>query len=147
MMDDGSAFTTRRVGTTGHEIVTQQGTVIGWTVDASWAAILVALLNDTTTGSGEQADSFAIRGNGDTEEVARRAIEYLAYKEPAVTLAFDKTAPPSPQVRDLVAPYLHDATAEVAKALSHYLMKRLADDHLGFGGIDISSEVSPPPGT
>jgi hypothetical protein len=38
-------FVARRVGTTGHEIITPQGTVVAWAVDATWAAILVAVLN------------------------------------------------------------------------------------------------------
>ena len=42
---DIETFSARRVATTGHEIITPQGTVVAWAVDATWAAILVALLN------------------------------------------------------------------------------------------------------
>ena len=38
-------FTSRRVGTTGHEILTPQGTVIGWAIDGTWAALIAVLLN------------------------------------------------------------------------------------------------------
>ena len=40
-----SAFTARRVGTSGHEIMSPQGEVIAWTVDAAWAAVIAGLLN------------------------------------------------------------------------------------------------------
>ena len=44
-MRTDALFQARRVGTTGHEIVSPDRQVVGWTVDQLWAAILVALLN------------------------------------------------------------------------------------------------------
>ncbi len=38
-------FSSRLVGTTGHEILTPDGQVIAWTVDSVWAAVIVALPN------------------------------------------------------------------------------------------------------
>ena len=40
------AYSARRVGTTGCEIVGPEG-VIAWTIDDYWASIIVALLNRT----------------------------------------------------------------------------------------------------
>ena len=40
-----SGYTTRRCGSTGHEILDANGDVIAWTVDGRWAATIVALLN------------------------------------------------------------------------------------------------------
>lgn len=37
----------RRVATCGCEVLDFRGTVVAWTVDESWAAIIVRLLNDT----------------------------------------------------------------------------------------------------
>lgn len=42
-------FTTRRVGTTGHEILDPDGSVIAWTADGYWAVVVVALLNAAET--------------------------------------------------------------------------------------------------
>jgi hypothetical protein len=56
-MADGDAFfTTRQVGTTGHELLNPSGEVIGWTVDAVWAAVVVNLLNTTIGRVGEAGD-------------------------------------------------------------------------------------------
>ena len=41
-MDD---YSMRRVATTGHEVMDQEGRVVAWTVDRDWAALLVSLLN------------------------------------------------------------------------------------------------------
>ena len=38
-------YTYRRIATTGHEILSPEGTVVAWTVDAITAAVIVALLN------------------------------------------------------------------------------------------------------
>jgi hypothetical protein len=45
-MEIDALFRARQVGTTGHEILDPQGTVIAWTVNEPWAAVIVALLND-----------------------------------------------------------------------------------------------------
>ena len=74
--------------------------------------------------------------SGDAEETARRAIEYLAGHDLVVAVTFPEDDPPSPQVRALVKPYLRDAQAEVGDLLVRYLMRRLADDHLGLGGME-----------
>lgn len=44
-MTSMSNYTYRRSGTTGHEILDPNGTVIAWSVDAGWAGIIVGLLN------------------------------------------------------------------------------------------------------
>jgi len=38
-------FTYRRCGTTGCEILAPDGSVVAWTADARWAALIVLLLN------------------------------------------------------------------------------------------------------
>jgi hypothetical protein len=44
-MIDHDSYTSRRVGSRGHEIRDPNGTIIGWTVDEEWAAVIVGLLN------------------------------------------------------------------------------------------------------
>jgi len=44
MSQQSDAYTARRVGTTGHEIVGPEG-VIAWATDDFWAAVIVGLLN------------------------------------------------------------------------------------------------------
>ena len=53
-MEINALFHARQVGTTGHEIVNPAGQVVGWTVDASWAAVIVALLNQTDHGGAQR---------------------------------------------------------------------------------------------
>ena len=36
---------TRRSKTVGHEILSPDGEIVAWTVDAAWAQVIVALLN------------------------------------------------------------------------------------------------------
>ena len=45
-MEMDAPFQTRQVGTIGHEILDPRGTVIVWAVDAAWAMVVVALLNE-----------------------------------------------------------------------------------------------------
>ena len=134
-------FSTSRVGTTGHEIRDPEGNVVAWAVDEPWAAILVALLNTTITGTGAEAEECMAEDSGDSEETTRRAIEYLAGHGVAVAVPFPEAAPPSLQVRALVEPYLRDAQAEVGDLLVRYVMRRLADDYLGLGG-DLRPDTS-----
>jgi hypothetical protein len=51
------AFASRRIGITGHEILGPDGRVIAWTVDADWAALIVALLNRVETDGLSGQDS------------------------------------------------------------------------------------------
>jgi hypothetical protein len=44
-MTNLDAFTFRRVGTTGHEILASDGNVVAWAVDERWALIIAGLLN------------------------------------------------------------------------------------------------------
>ena len=44
-MTDTDPFTTRRVGTIGHEIRDPDGNVVAWAVDKPWAALIAGLLN------------------------------------------------------------------------------------------------------
>ena len=48
-MEIDALFRARQVGTTGHEILDPQGTVIAWTVNEPWAAVIVALLTEYTS--------------------------------------------------------------------------------------------------
>ena len=41
-----SEFAFRRVASTGCEILDPDGVVVAWTVNETWAAVVVALLND-----------------------------------------------------------------------------------------------------
>ncbi len=45
MRINNAPFVARRVGTTGHEILDSTGSVVAWTVDGYWAAVLAELLN------------------------------------------------------------------------------------------------------
>jgi len=45
-------FTFNRVGTTGYEIRDGDGSVVAWTVDESWAAVIVSMLNKAHIGLG-----------------------------------------------------------------------------------------------
>ncbi len=134
-------FSARRVGNTGHEIRDPNGNVVAWTADEPWAAILVALLNTTITGTGAEAHECVAEDSGDKEETARRAIEYLADRALVVTCTFPADGPPSPKVRDLVEPYLRGARGEVGGLLVRYVLRRLADEHLGLGG-DLRPDTS-----
>lgn len=46
-MDDEiiDGFVVRRVGTTGHEVLDPDGTVVAWATDEPWALVIAALLN------------------------------------------------------------------------------------------------------
>jgi len=46
-------YTYRRIATTGHEILSPEGDVVAWTVDAVTAAVIVALLNRAATEGRE----------------------------------------------------------------------------------------------
>ena len=47
-------FTTRRVATSGHEILNQEGHVIAWTIDEAWASRIVELLNRAREHKSEE---------------------------------------------------------------------------------------------
>lgn len=57
-----SRFTSRRIATAAHEILTLDGSVIGWAVDEKWAAAIVAGLNQMV---GEDAASLSAAGRDD----------------------------------------------------------------------------------
>jgi hypothetical protein len=44
--DSTGGFTSRRIATAAHEVITPDGTVIGWAVDEKWAAAIVSGLNE-----------------------------------------------------------------------------------------------------
>jgi hypothetical protein len=151
-MDDRSAFTTRRVGTTGHEILAPNGTVVAWTVDGYWAAVMVAAMNEAPSEyqtASRTPDSALVdpQPDVDLEPVARRAIEYLADHEFQFTWTFPDDDPPSEQVRSLVMRYLSDGEihATMSDMVCKYIVRQLADDHLGFVGIEIPPVDSQPP--
>ena len=41
-------YSSRKIGTTGHEILDANGNVLAWTVDATIAVVIVKLLNANT---------------------------------------------------------------------------------------------------
>jgi len=49
-MNVGHEYSARRCGSTGHEILDPKGEVVAWTVDGSWAAIIVDLLERAENG-------------------------------------------------------------------------------------------------
>jgi hypothetical protein len=82
----------------------------------------------------------------DNEQLAREAISYLMFHDLVFTWNFADD-PPSEEIRRLIMPYMDGIQADFGNVVSRYLTSRLADDFLGLCGIDISPEVSPPPGT
>lgn len=62
-MDADVSFTARQIGTTGHEILSHDGEVVAWTVDADWAAILVAVLNGHCARSPQAHLQEWVRGD------------------------------------------------------------------------------------
>jgi hypothetical protein len=135
------SFAARRIGTTGHEIVSPQGEVVAWTVDERWAAIVVALLNgaphqDPGSLRSARRETPCADNVADTEATAREAISHLAYD--SISLQWNLPGELSEAVRSLVATYFQDG--EIVRTLGNlacrYVMKALADDHLGITGIE-----------
>lgn len=62
MTDAQDSFTARKVASTGHEVIDPGGNVIAWTVDAYWAAIIVALLNRVEQGGLGDSGHHAAAG-------------------------------------------------------------------------------------
>ena len=46
-MENDRGFSFRRSGTAGCEILNPDGEVVAWTVEELWAALIVALLNES----------------------------------------------------------------------------------------------------
>ena len=151
-MDD---YTARRSGTTGHEILNSEGMVVAW-ANEYWAAIIVALLNDAkerglhlfrymSGAAVRSADSSSENCSqtrvDDPEATAREAISHLAYN--GLSVRCELAGEPSDAVLGLVESYLSDP--EIGETLSdlacRYVMRRLADDHLGLGGIEIADDA------
>jgi len=133
-----NAYVARRRGTAGCEIVSPEGKVIAWTTDEYWGSLVAWLLNGTNvvarplpTKSEDLPD--------DQEPTAREAISHLAFH--GVALGWDLPGETSEAVKKLIATYFSDG--EIASTLSEmacrYVMKALADDHLGISGIEIAS--------
>lgn len=56
-MGSNEPYNARRVGSSGHEILGPDGTVIARTTDGYWASVVVALLNRTeANGLGQRPD-------------------------------------------------------------------------------------------
>jgi hypothetical protein len=45
MQQENEPYTYRRTGTCGCELLSPEGQVFAWTVDASWAGLVIGLLN------------------------------------------------------------------------------------------------------
>jgi hypothetical protein len=92
--------------------------------------------NDPGPGTDPGGD-----GGVDNEATAREAISHLAYN--GLALRWDLPGEPSDEVRSLVASHFRED--EIVETLSElacrYAMKRLADDHLGLSGIELSEEA------
>ncbi len=141
-------FCARASGTEGCEMLSPDGEIVAWTTDGWWAAVIVRLLNaaeerdlhllravsdESATGKTDLpgvGDSKAADGD-DSEATAREAISHLAFH--GLALRWDLPGEPSEAVRRLVATYFSDG--EIVGTLSElacrYVMKALADDHLG----------------
>jgi hypothetical protein len=144
-------YTARRSGTTGHEILNPDGEVICWTVDGGWAETIVGLLNRVgghrtgtppTTPSSDAADIRPPGGPGipDIEPTARQAISHLAYN--GLSVRCELAGEPSDAVRSMVESYFRDGEilATASELACRYVMRRLADDHLGLGRIEITDD-------
>jgi hypothetical protein len=77
----------------------------------------------------------------DSEVIAREAISHLAYN--GLSVRCELAGEPSDAVRSMVESCFRDG--EIAAVLSdlacRYVMRRLADDHLGLGRIEIPEEA------
>ena len=141
-------FQARASGKTGCEVLDPHGEAIAWTEDGWWAATIVRLLNGADERDlvgvapdiGAEDASEAENGE-DIGATAREAISHLAYH--GVALRWDLPGEASKAVRSMVKSYLKDET--LSDLACRYVMKRLADDHLGISGIEIPEE-SPGPG-
>jgi len=51
---EGQGFAARPCGSTGHEILNQDGEVVAWTVDSVWAARIVELLEMAAEGDPDR---------------------------------------------------------------------------------------------
>ncbi len=80
----------------------------------------------------------------DPEPTAREAISHLAYN--GISFEWDLPGEPSEAVRRLIEPYFSDG--EIVRTLGdlacRYVMKALADDHLGITGITIPEKAPKP---
>jgi len=136
-------YTARQCGTTGHKILAD-GEVVAWTVDGTWAAVIVELLNGAPhrvprplPDARTATESVSADDAADSEATAREAISHLAFH--GVALRWGLPGEPSEAVKKLVVTYFSDG--EIAGTLSElacrHVMKALADDHLGLGKIEI----------
>jgi hypothetical protein len=143
-------YVARRSGTTGHEILAD-GEVVAWTVDETWAAVIIGLLNGTPhqvprslRSARTATDNVCPNGMADTEATAREAISHLAFN--GLALGWDLPGEPSEAVRSLVATYFRDGeiVGTLGDLACRYVMKALADDYLGISGIEIPEEAPRP---
>jgi len=145
-MDDYSA---RRSGSVGYEILNSDGVVVAW-ANGYWATIIVALLNDAEErglrlfrdmpGEAVGIANISHEGAEDSEVTAREAISHLAYN--GLRVRCELPGDPSDAVRSLVEPCLADPEIGemFADLVCRYVMRRLADDHLGLGRIEITDD-------
>lgn len=152
------SYTAQACGTTGHEILGPNGDVVAWTVDGYWGTLIAALLNEseqhglvhprpvTPGGAKSCGTSKTVEEVGDPpepvdhEQLARAAVVHLAYN--GLNVSWELPGDPSEAIREMVEKYFRDG--EIVETLGdlavEYVMKSLADDHLGFCGIDIPEE-------
>ncbi len=94
---------------------------------------------DSSTGQAGSVDPET--SIPDSEAIAREAISHLSYN--GLAFRWDLLGNPSDAVRRMVASCFRDG--EVVEVLSdlacRYVMRRLADDHLGLGRIEIAEEA------
>jgi hypothetical protein len=88
-------------------------------------------------GHAERTDQYDHDLGGEDNVVARRAIEYLAFHSPVVTVRFSEDDPPSEDIRRLMMPYMDGISGDLGELVARYLMQSLANDHLGLSGIEI----------
>jgi hypothetical protein len=144
---DAAGYVAHRTGTTGCEIKNPAGDTVAWTVDGYWGALVAALLNEMESHGLVHPSPMTVEERGkppkDREATAREAIAHLAYN--GLALQFDLPGAPPEAVRALVASYLKDG--EMVETLgdmaTKYVMKRMADDHLGLGPLVEPDTASP----
>ncbi len=90
--------------------------------------------------TGEARGNSAASAEEDIEHTARRAIEYLAYHDPVVSVGFPEDGPPSQQIQRFLAPYLVEIEHDVAELACRYLMQA-ASVHLGLGPLKITPDI------
>jgi hypothetical protein len=131
--DQSGGFTARRIATTGHEILDPAGTVVAWTTDGPWAAVLVSLLNGTA-GNTTQGRPTTRRCKGEAE-TARRAIKWLSVNTPLVTIAFPEEPPD--RIWGFLGPYFLNTADEAGELVRDGIVRQIEHDYPECAGVTV----------